>query len=279
MGKLREARELLASCTKSACGELISQQCRFAVQQLDSDMPSVVPVVTDAAGTPIVEVEVRIDGQLLTSRLDGVSLEVDPGLHEFSFQTSQGVVHTQRLMIVTGQRNRLVPVQLGSAQARPMPPTAAAVAAAPLGAGTATPETPNAASEEAPLTMQASTSQSTPIDGAGPKHSVIPYVLGGVGVAAVGTSLLLANWGSKDNELLDRCAPNCEPSSVDHVKALYLAADISLGVGIVAIAGATWVFVSELNEGRPVAPQATAAYHLDVRPVASGAVAQLGGTF
>src|SRR5256885_1377897 len=66
------------------------QECIRRFAQLGNDIPSVIPVVTDAAGSPRVDVQVTMDGELLTSRLDGRSLPVDPGVHEFTFSADGG---------------------------------------------------------------------------------------------------------------------------------------------------------------------------------------------
>src|SRR5882757_389575 len=63
--------------------------------------------------------------------------------------------------------------------------------------------------------------------GAGP----FPYLIGATGLAAIGAGTLLMVWGRKDNTALAQCSPSCQPSSVDRVRKLYTAADISFGVG------------------------------------------------
>ncbi len=263
---LREARELLLTCAKTACGEFLAQQCRSGLQQLDADIPTVVPVVTDDTGAALVDVQVTMDGEPLTSRLDGRGLPVDPGLHEFSYSTARGVFHTEKLMIIAGQRNRVLAVKWTPPVSTPptaQPTVAAAVSSEPaVSAPPVEQDTPEVASSGSGQ-GKAST-------------SVLPYVFGGVGVAAVGTSLLLVHWGSDDNEQLDQCKPNCQQASVDHVQRLYLAADITLGVGIAALGAATWLFVADLTAEKP---PSHAAYRFDVTPLASGAFATVKGAF
>jgi ribosome biogenesis GTPase len=75
----------------------------------------------------------------------------------------------------------------------------------------------------------------------GGSPSTLTYVVAGAGVAAIGTSLLFAVWGSNDNERLNRCAPNCSADSVEHVKNLYIASDVTMGVGVVALGVATCI--------------------------------------
>ena len=103
--------------------------------QLESDIPSVVPLVSDENGEPRVDVQVTIDNELLTSRLDGRALPIDPGMHEFSFTADGAVLATQRLMIVQGQRNRPIAITLQKrrrAALGPSPATSALDAKASL---------------------------------------------------------------------------------------------------------------------------------------------------
>ena len=109
---LREAKELLAKCAKVVCGSFLQKECGTLYTQLEADIPSIVPLVTDDAGQPMVLVEVKMDGELLTSRLDGHALPVDPGSHEFSFGTDAGVFATRKVNIMQGQRNRTISVKL-----------------------------------------------------------------------------------------------------------------------------------------------------------------------
>ena len=107
-GHLKQARELFIRCAKASCGSPLRDECTTRFTQLSTDIPSIVPVVTDDAGNPQTDVEVRVDGERLTSSLDGHSFLLDPGVREFSFSREGRVFATQRLMIVQGQRNRLV---------------------------------------------------------------------------------------------------------------------------------------------------------------------------
>jgi hypothetical protein len=111
-GHLIEASELFLACAKEACGTLL-QECGSKHIQLAAEIPSIVPVVTDHRGQPNVDVEVKMDGEVLTSKLDGRALRIDPGAHEFAFSTTNGgVFATQKLMILQGQRNRLISASL-----------------------------------------------------------------------------------------------------------------------------------------------------------------------
>jgi hypothetical protein len=271
-GKLRQAHELLLSCAKETCGAAVAQQCRAALPQLEADMPSVIPVVTDRNGGHLVDVRVSVDGEALTSLLDGRGLIVDPGLHEFAFSTDRGVFHTEKLMIVEGQRNRLISVQSQLTSAKEASPSSAPAVAAPAA--------PDAEAVPEPVTkVEAKAERTAPRDAsmrAEPGRSIVPYIIGGAGVAAVGTSLLLAHWGREDNLLLDRCEPNCKQESVDHVSNLFIAADVTLGVGVLALGAATWLYLTDSGSEQPPSER---AYRFDVKPMPSGGYASVRGAF
>jgi hypothetical protein len=273
-GHLQQARDELLTCALSSCGDLVSK-CRERHKQLGLEMASVVPIVTDETGATRVDVRVTVDGELLTSRLDGRGLLVEPGLHEFAFSMDGKVFNTQRIMIVEGQRNRVLSVTRDT-KGEPAKGVALATPAKISPAPEETVSVSNTpASEDSD---KASSDQSAP---AGPSkwampRSPWPYVLGGVGLAAVGVGGLLTFWGNKDNtELQNQCAPNCNPSSQDHIKALYVASDISVVAGLGALGVATWLFASSRSSEKAPAPSAA----FSVTPTPSGAFASVSGKF
>src|SRR6185369_13320820 len=56
--KLHQAKNMLLTCAKATCDALLRQRCTSHYTQLESDIPSVVPLVTDDAGSPRVDVQV-----------------------------------------------------------------------------------------------------------------------------------------------------------------------------------------------------------------------------
>jgi hypothetical protein len=286
--QLREAQRAFSACSKASCGAAVRRECLMHYEQLSSDIPSVVPVVTDAAGEPVLDVKVTMDGELLTSRIDGRAVAVDPGLHEFSFSTPMGAA-TQKIVILQGQRNRPLSVSVSAGQkgapmrvaaAPPVDPTTvvdpapAAATAPPPSNRAVTVDDLSTPSEDPPTSSTARSSTR--------KTGLAPYLLTGVGLAGVGGYALLTYWGRKDNDMLATCRPNCLPTSVDHVRKLYTAANISLGVGVAALGTATWLFLrSHGKRNEEVAGQQARRprYALDVVPVAAGAVASVRGGF
>jgi hypothetical protein len=101
-GRHREARELFASCAKEACGPSIWQECTEGLRSL-SDLPTMIPSITDEKGEPLTDVEVWMERELLTSKLDGSAIAVEPGLHEISFSKNGEVIATRKIVIKEGK--------------------------------------------------------------------------------------------------------------------------------------------------------------------------------
>jgi hypothetical protein len=287
-GHWREARTSLTSCVEAtACGGLVPK-CKALLDKLEAKMSSVVPVVTDESGAPHLDVQVRVDGELLTSHLDGMAQLIEPGPHEFTFSTDQGVFATQKVLILEGQRDRPVAVtiagQTPSAVAAGSASSPSHTAKAPPAAKPAPDDSAKAASEKASGNDdgQAAISHGQRASGGdwAMPRSVFPYVLGGVGLAGVAAGGLLTIWGNNDNSALENtCRPNCQPSSQDHVKTMYIAADISLGVGVAALAVTTFLIATSRSTESAEKPAAHEALWVGVQPTRSGAFASVSGAF
>jgi hypothetical protein len=295
---LRQAKDLLLSCAKATCGAFVKQQCTSRYAQLESDIPSVVPLVSDESGEPRVDVQVTMDGEPIAARLDGRALPVDPGLHEFSFVVDGAVISTQKIMIVQGQRNRPISISLQKDKRGKrvalgaVPPTPAIDAKASLDKPSLDKPVSEKPEREAPPPEKAAVdkadSDKSPAESGSPDAppldvkskggpGAMPYLLGTVGLVGLGGAGLLTYWGRKDNEALAQCAPDCSPASVDHIRKLYLAADISLGVGAAALATSViWFIASPSSKEKP---PSQATYRFDVQPTPTGGFASVSGRF
>ena len=262
---LLEAKAAALACSKPSCPALVGQQCRAKYALLEAEIPSVVPVARDEAGQPLLDVEVRMDGHVLCTRIDGSGHDVDPGVHEFSFSAPGRVPRTERILIAQGERNHQIRVVLAAAPVN-TPPVGAAAVTTP----------PNAPAQAAPAAEPRSQSEPSALPSES-QTSVWPYVVGGTGLAALGLSIAFVTWGHQDLELLNSCAPNCAQDSLDHVQNLYLAADISLAVGVGALGVATWMFIS--NSGKSAEPTDHARLRWDVAPTRGGAFATMQQSF
>jgi hypothetical protein len=274
-GRLREARDLAASCAKTAaCGYAVQKDCARTVTELDEAIPRVAPVVTDDGGQPIVDLQVTLDGQSLGSGLDGRAITVDPGLHEFSFRNDHGVVIARKVLVVEGQRGPLpIAIHAVSAATRSSSDATPAPVADDSKAKPPAEEHKSTEAESAPAAATEETSPDRPKRG----HSALPYVIGGVGVLGLGAGALFTVWGRKDNDALSQCSPHCLQSNVDHVRTMYVAADISFGVGVVGLGVATALFI--IDHSSEATPPPRSAWAFDVVPGPSGAVASVSGAF
>jgi hypothetical protein len=224
-GKLLEAHKAMETCATDVCGSFLEHQCSAGRDRLLSDMPSVVPVVIDENGAPLTDVEVTMDDEPLRSHLDGRAIRVDPGMHEFSFKRNALVIGTQKIVAIQGKRNQPVVLRLHPAKPAEVPKLKDEQPAA-----------------KPPVQVPAAALAEVPPDRTPKRPSYVgSYVLMGSGLVAIAGYGVLTYWGRSDNDQLAQCTPNCLQASVDHIHNLYLAADISLGVGIAAVVtGGYW---------------------------------------
>jgi len=116
-GELVTAKRFLRSCARAKCGTFLEHECTVSFARIGSEMPSVVPIATDEAGKPVIDVTLRVDGYVLASKLDGHAVPINPGMHEFLFETKSGdVISKRRIMILQGQRNRRLAVSVSKSQ-------------------------------------------------------------------------------------------------------------------------------------------------------------------
>ncbi|MBS2015541.1 MAG: hypothetical protein JST00_21825 [Deltaproteobacteria bacterium] len=229
-GKLLEARELFRICSKATCPGVVKKDCTKWLGELEESVPSIVIAARDASsGADLTNVRVVVDGQEVATRTDGKAIPIDPGEHSLRFEAPNLPPKTETVVIRTGEKNRLFKVELGTAP-KPAPPPAAA----PIGPPPA--KAPEPASSSPP---------------------VLGYVLGGVGVLAIGGFAVLGATSKSDLDgLKTSCAPYCAQSDLDSVKSRMLVADILLGTGAVAlVVGAVLI----LTHGSGSAARVTAA--------------------
>jgi len=284
-GNLLEAKEFLGKCARESCGRFLQGACTALYTQMEVEIPSIVPVVTDASPAQRGLIAVKMDGEPFASKIDGRAILLNPGDHEFSFSTENRVFATQQTLVVQGQRNRTISVSLqlrskrtaalakATAERVPEPKAAEPKAAEPEADDHETVDSEEA--EPKVLANRATAREGQSEGGA----SWLAYTLGGVGLAGLGSAALLDYWGRKDNrDLTSMCLPDCNPESVHHVRLLYLAADVSLGVGVAALVASTWLFVRSPSSEKK-SSTGMAIRVLDVQPTPSGALATVGGIF
>lgn len=245
--RLREARHTLEACVAPTCSEFVRTECGRWLVEVESSLPSVV-LAARKDGKEVEAVRVSCDGQPLVEVLDGKAVSVDPGPHTLTFETAGAEPISMKLVFREGEKNRLITAQLGGVETPAMP-------SQPVDANTAT----------EPVASKSS--------------SWLPYGLGGLGVLGIAGFAVLGMVGN--SELKDRertCAPTCNDSDVSSVRTKYLLADVSLGVGVVSLGVASYLFfTTPRNPQRHTAIRTTS--DVDVRFQKDGGYASMRVTF
>ncbi|MGC4063422.1 MAG: hypothetical protein QM784_01960 [Polyangiaceae bacterium] len=248
-GKLKSAAEALIACSQPVCPAFIAKECTNLYTETQASLPSVTVRASDGQGQILTNVEVYLDGTLVTKTLDGRALTLDPGVHEFRFETEGKPSLTSKVLVAEGEKNKVVSADFPAPQAEPAKGTDK-----PLG------------SESQP--PQRSVKSGPPI---------AAYVVGGVGIAAVGAGValrLIAD--SKYDDYEKTCSPNCSQSNVDSLDTKYTLSFVALGVGGAAIVTSGVLLLLHGSSGTTEnAPQTGFA----VAPTPSGMFAAWNGKF
>jgi hypothetical protein len=111
-GKLRAARREFLRCTSKACPGPVRDDCEEQLSEVDRTIPSIVFVVTDDAGHNLEHVQVKVDGELLSDRLDGAAMAVDPGTHAFTFMIDGYIPDYRRVSLREGDKEHAERIRL-----------------------------------------------------------------------------------------------------------------------------------------------------------------------
>jgi hypothetical protein len=289
-GALQAAKALLRTCAMNPCSMFVRQQCANRYNKLDMDTPTVVLVVTDAAGAARSDVQVRVDGEPFAAKIEGSALPIDPGMHDFSFIVDGHVFATQKILIVQGQRNRFITATIGrggrgavASEDAAAPAADEETAKAPVRrrkARKAEAEADKVPAAETSAKAEASANDTKSAEETAPPkpRRILPWVLTGVGAAALGAGAVITIWGRNDNNNLSACSPNCADSTLQHIRKVYQGADIAIGVGVAALAAAYWSYAYSSGTAAESKGSET-ALRFDVAPTTSGGFAAVSGRF
>ncbi len=205
---LLAARDAYRACVaETECPTMVRSECDAALIDIKTAIPTLLVAVRDDRGHDLSGATLSVDGRNVP--IDGSSLEVDPGPHDLIANSGTLSSHLQ-VMAIESDANRRIEITLQAPKL---------VAVAPLPA---------------------------PLPAPRAHRSKVPaYVLGGVAALGVASFGYFALSGHADMGQLDQCKPYCEPNDVNRVRTKYLIADVSLGVSLVALAGAGyWLLTS-----------------------------------
>jgi hypothetical protein len=241
--RLQRAREELRGCSRAACPALVRNDCLTWLEQVQAELPSLT-IRAAKDGADIANVTIVEDDVVVATRLDGSSLEVDPGEHAFRFETEGAPPVALHLVVREREKDRVVPINFvwpGSVHS-------------PADAAIASP----AVATARPIPLGA-------------------FVLGGVAVAGLATFGVLGIVGKNaQSSLQDTCAPNCAQNEISKVRSEYIGADVALGVGVAALVSAGIWFVLRPNQAEPPADVESG---LSVTPTHGGAIPTWRGAF
>lgn len=105
---LLEARQELLACAQDGCFDAVRVKCMQWLEEVDSDIPTLVIAIKDKSGETPRDARVLIDGGGASAALGGRALEVNPGTHEMSVTLPSGERMVKSVTILQGQKNQSV---------------------------------------------------------------------------------------------------------------------------------------------------------------------------
>jgi hypothetical protein len=108
-GYLRAAITQLLVCARDPCPAVLQTDCVEWLRDANARLPSVV-VKARSGVTDLTDVSVTIDGVPAVARLDGRAIDVDPGPRTFSFEHPGARRIEKKVLIVEGEKGRVVNV-------------------------------------------------------------------------------------------------------------------------------------------------------------------------
>jgi hypothetical protein len=215
--KLTEARPALLTCSRDVCPQQVRTDCVKWLGEVDTATSTVVVRARDADGHDIIDVKVYFDDQLLLPKLQGTAVAVDPGQHHVRYEFPNGKIVEDDVLIAEGEKDRVLRVEV-----KPDVP------APPTGGG-----------------------EATTGHGAGP----VPWIIGGVGVVALGVFIgLQADAQSTYSTLKNSCGAtvpaSCDPGKVSSLGTEFGVSGVFLAVaGVALVTSITWLVVTAVSGG------------------------------
>jgi hypothetical protein len=230
--KLRAERSQLLVCAAASCPADIRKECIHRVEEVNTQLPTIIFQARDPSGADLSAVKVTMDGEVLAERLEGTALSIDPGEHTFRFETSGQSALTKTFLIRQGEKDRREAVAFVAAETAPpeQPP------AAPV---TAAPPPPTEPSPEGLGTQK-----------------IVALVTGGVGVVGLGLGGAFGVLAiSRKNDAESACPGPCATQDgVNRWSSAGSAGNVStiaFVVGGIAVAGAAVLWFSAPSPSRP----------------------------
>jgi hypothetical protein len=268
-GHLLQARDGFKLCSQRECPEVVRTDCVRWFLDVSRELPSVV-VAAREGEAQVVDASLYVDGRLVSERLDGVPLELDPGLHRFRLVRSgwrdedpcpprSGGCIDQQQLVLAEQQGRLLEFRFEGGSSK--------VAA---GSGEAAPSAGVPA--EQPLV--------TP-----DKYRPIPwygYVLAGSSVAMAISAATLWRFADSEASRLDtECRPFCSEDQLKPLHQKLFWSDVSAAVSAGLAGGAVLAFVTrpivERRDDPTKARAQSRGMQISMQPIPQGAWVGVAG--
>ncbi len=211
--KLHAARAQFVACARAECPVVLRKECADQLALVEKDAPTVALEARDDDGKDTTDVTVKLDGAQIADKLTGIAVDVEPGEHVFRFERADGKSIEQKVLVVEGEKNRKVVGDFSTLVPKPPPHE----------------------------------DHVTPPPPPPPEKKVSPlvFVTGGLTLVAGASFAYFALHGKgTEHDLQKSCEPHCTGSDVSPIKRDYLVADISLAVGVVALAATVVLLVT-----------------------------------
>lgn len=165
-GRLREARDQFLVCGDETCPAMVRRDCAQWQSETIAMLPSVVFGAKDKQGRDLFDVTVSMDGETLLKKLDGKSVNVDPGPHTFKFEVAGAPAVIERALVKEGEKTRVITVSFNES---------GGAASSTDGGASSSPEPDHGV---------------RPVPNRG-GHTVFPWIVVGAGVATVISGVVL----------------------------------------------------------------------------------------
>lgn len=207
--KLIDARAQYVTCSHEACPLMIRDECSKGLREVDEALPTLV-LSASVDGKDVTDATAFLDGERVPGGLDGRAIPVDPGPHVVRFERQGTGPVEVKLVAREGEKNRLV--------------TGTFVLAKPRG-------------------------ETAQVKAEGERFPYVPLAFAGAGVLALGASLFMElDMRSRAEELHATCAPGCPQSDRDALSDRLVLRNVSIGVGLGALAVAAVTYVVGLRK-------------------------------
>lgn len=231
--KLVEARTQFRVCARQVCPTVIRRDCASWLDAADKSVPTVVVSAKSVTGADLVDVTVRLDGAPFVTKLDGRAVPVNPGLHAFHFETSDGSKVDQQVMVKEGVQDQSVAVAFPS--------------------------------EAVPDAVAAGTLDAPPSDAAPSRNSsaitTVGWAVGGIGLAGLAAGGILG-YLALDDKNKASCDANgyCDPGHLGDARTLSTASTIAfISGGVLAATGLALVLFAPKRDAAPAMGTLTAS--------------------